>query len=183
MDACHAFDLVTCVHGTHYMGDQLAVLTRAADWLTGDGLPVADLDLSSIRLADGGPAGPTSPLRCASPGSPRRRDSGTSAVPVATVSVSRTPISAPTTAAGPNYTSQPPSTRTTAGRPSDRQSQPPGGSASCVVPGWQHVPVTPLRIIKGDATRPQASGPKIIAHICNDLGGWGKGFVVAISRR
>jgi O-acetyl-ADP-ribose deacetylase (regulator of RNase III) len=43
--------------------------------------------------------------------------------------------------------------------------------------------VTPLRIIKGDATSPQASGPKIIAHVCNDLGGWGKGFVVAVSRR
>jgi len=43
--------------------------------------------------------------------------------------------------------------------------------------------VEPLRIIKGDATSPQASGPKIIAHICNDLGGWGKGFVVAVSRR
>ncbi|MGW6566561.1 Appr-1-p processing protein [Streptomyces sp. NPDC054975] len=24
---------------------------------------------------------------------------------------------------------------------------------------------------------------KIIAHVCNDLGGWGKGFVVAVSRR
>jgi O-acetyl-ADP-ribose deacetylase (regulator of RNase III) len=43
--------------------------------------------------------------------------------------------------------------------------------------------VEPLRIIKGDATSPQASGPKIIAHVCNDLGGWGKGFVVAVSRR
>ena len=40
-----------------------------------------------------------------------------------------------------------------------------------------------LRIIKGDATSPQAKGPKIIAHVCNDLGGWGKGFVVAVSRR
>jgi O-acetyl-ADP-ribose deacetylase (regulator of RNase III) len=39
------------------------------------------------------------------------------------------------------------------------------------------------RIIKGDATAPQASGNKIIAHICNDQGGWGKGFVLAISRR
>jgi O-acetyl-ADP-ribose deacetylase (regulator of RNase III) len=43
--------------------------------------------------------------------------------------------------------------------------------------------MVPLRIIKGDATAPQAKGNKIIAHICNDLGGWGKGFVVAISRR
>ncbi|MEU3140174.1 macro domain-containing protein [Nocardiopsis alba] len=40
-----------------------------------------------------------------------------------------------------------------------------------------------LRILRGDATSPQASGPKIIAHVCNDQGGWGKGFVLAISRR
>lgn len=26
-------------------------------------------------------------------------------------------------------------------------------------------------------------GVKDIAHVCNDLGGWGKGFVLAISRR
>src|SRR4051812_7252124 len=43
--------------------------------------------------------------------------------------------------------------------------------------------MTPLRIIKGDATSPQAKGPKVIAHVCNDLGGWGKGFVLAISKR
>lgn len=35
----------------------------------------------------------------------------------------------------------------------------------------------------GDATAPVGDGHKIIAHICNDIGGWGKGFVVAISRR
>ncbi len=35
----------------------------------------------------------------------------------------------------------------------------------------------------GDATQPTTTGCNIIAHICNDLGGWGKGFVVAISRR
>lgn len=40
-----------------------------------------------------------------------------------------------------------------------------------------------LRVVKGDATSPQAKGPKIIAHVSNDIGGWGKGFVVAISRR
>ncbi|MGW5673667.1 macro domain-containing protein [Streptomyces sp. NPDC003860] len=40
-----------------------------------------------------------------------------------------------------------------------------------------------LNFIAGDATAPQAKGPKVIAHICNDLGGWGKGFVLAISRR
>lgn len=41
----------------------------------------------------------------------------------------------------------------------------------------------PLRFVRGDATSPQAKGPKVIAHVCNDMGGWGKGFVVAISRR
>ena len=40
-----------------------------------------------------------------------------------------------------------------------------------------------LRIVKGDATAPQAEGNKIIAHVCNDRGGWGKGFVLALSRR
>lgn len=40
-----------------------------------------------------------------------------------------------------------------------------------------------ITYIKGDATQPQAKGKKVIAHVCNDLGGWGKGFVVAISRR
>jgi O-acetyl-ADP-ribose deacetylase (regulator of RNase III) len=43
--------------------------------------------------------------------------------------------------------------------------------------------VLDLRIVRGDATCPQARGMKIVAHVCNDLGGWGKGFVVAVSRR
>src|SRR5512138_2420889 len=43
--------------------------------------------------------------------------------------------------------------------------------------------MTPVRYIKGDATSPQAKGPKVIAHISNDVGGWGKGFVLALSRR
>jgi O-acetyl-ADP-ribose deacetylase (regulator of RNase III) len=41
----------------------------------------------------------------------------------------------------------------------------------------------PLRVVRGDATSPQAKGVKVIAHVCNDLGGWGKGFVLAVSRR
>jgi O-acetyl-ADP-ribose deacetylase (regulator of RNase III) len=41
----------------------------------------------------------------------------------------------------------------------------------------------PIRYLRGDATCPQARGIKIIAHVCNDLGGWGKGFVLALSRR
>lgn len=35
----------------------------------------------------------------------------------------------------------------------------------------------------GDATQPVAEGKKIIVHICNDLGKWGKGFVLAISKQ
>lgn len=41
----------------------------------------------------------------------------------------------------------------------------------------------PIEYIEGDATNPGADGPRIIVHVCNDIGGWGKGFVVAISRR
>ncbi len=37
--------------------------------------------------------------------------------------------------------------------------------------------------LQGDASQPQFSGVKIIAHVCNDLGGWGRGFVLAISKR
>ncbi|WP_109436656.1 macro domain-containing protein [Aquimarina sp. AU119] len=40
-----------------------------------------------------------------------------------------------------------------------------------------------IKYIKGDATVPQAKGIKIIVHVCNNLGGWGKGFVLAISKR
>lgn len=40
-----------------------------------------------------------------------------------------------------------------------------------------------IRYLRGDATSPQASGPKLIVHVCNTLGGWGKGFVLAISAR
>jgi len=40
-----------------------------------------------------------------------------------------------------------------------------------------------ISYLQGDATSPQAKGNKIIAHICNDLGRWGKGFVLAISKR
>lgn len=37
--------------------------------------------------------------------------------------------------------------------------------------------------LKGDATTPMISGNKIITHICNDIGAWGKGFVLAVSKR
>ena len=43
--------------------------------------------------------------------------------------------------------------------------------------------VTGIEYIRGDATTPQGKGPKVIAHVCNNQGGWGRGFVLALSRR
>lgn len=39
-----------------------------------------------------------------------------------------------------------------------------------------------LTITAGDATRPHST-PAIIAHVCNDQGGWGAGFTGMLSRR
>lgn len=36
---------------------------------------------------------------------------------------------------------------------------------------------------KGDATQPEGDGVKLIIHCCNDIGAWGKGFVLAINKR
>ena len=69
------YDLVTCVHGLHYIGDKLRVIARAASWLAEDGLFLANLDLANLRLAEGGPAGRavTRALRAAGLGYDRRR--------------------------------------------------------------------------------------------------------------
>jgi O-acetyl-ADP-ribose deacetylase (regulator of RNase III) len=40
-----------------------------------------------------------------------------------------------------------------------------------------------ITYVRGDATAPSVKGVKVIAHVCNDIGGWGKGFVLALSRR
>jgi O-acetyl-ADP-ribose deacetylase (regulator of RNase III) len=40
-----------------------------------------------------------------------------------------------------------------------------------------------INYIKGDATNPQGEGKKIICHICNDVGAWGAGFVLAVSKK
>lgn len=42
---------------------------------------------------------------------------------------------------------------------------------------------TTVRYVTGDATCPEGEGLKIIAHCCNNVGGWGAGFVVALSKR
>ena len=52
-----AFDLITCVHGLHYVGDKLGLIARASSWLADDGLFVANLDLANLGPADGRAAG------------------------------------------------------------------------------------------------------------------------------
>lgn len=40
-----------------------------------------------------------------------------------------------------------------------------------------------LKYITGDATIPESAGMRFIIHVCNASGGWGKGFVLAISKK
>lgn len=40
-----------------------------------------------------------------------------------------------------------------------------------------------IKYLTGDATKPHGEGNKIIAHVCNNIGKWGRGFVLSISRR
>ncbi len=42
----------------------------------------------------------------------------------------------------------------------------------------------PLHELTGDATQPvQTEGNVVVAHVVNDRGGWGSGFVLAVSKR
>ncbi|MFI7501482.1 methyltransferase domain-containing protein [Streptomyces sp. NPDC049687] len=101
------YDLITCVHGLHYVGDQLGLLTRAASWLTEDGLLLAHFGPDSIRWADGGAAGRAAlaALRAAGFAYDSRRH-------LLTLQGART-VEPPFTyvgadpEAGPNYTGQP----------------------------------------------------------------------------
>lgn len=40
-----------------------------------------------------------------------------------------------------------------------------------------------ITYITGDATQPLGRGNKIVAHVCNDIGAWGRGFVLSVARR
>jgi SAM-dependent methyltransferase len=51
------FDLITCVHGLHYVGDKLGLIARAASWLAEGGLLAANLDLANLRRPDGRASG------------------------------------------------------------------------------------------------------------------------------
>jgi len=40
-----------------------------------------------------------------------------------------------------------------------------------------------IHYLKGDATSPIGEGHKVIVHVCNNVGAWGAGFVLALSRK
>ena len=40
-----------------------------------------------------------------------------------------------------------------------------------------------IRYITGSVLEPQGTGEKFIVHVCNDAGGWGKGFTGALSHK
>ncbi len=48
------FDLITCVHGLHYLGDKLQAIELAASWLATDGRFVANLDAANLCLSEAG---------------------------------------------------------------------------------------------------------------------------------
>jgi len=47
------YDLITCVHGLHYLGDKLKVLKTAMASLSSNGLFIANLDLKNILIDNG----------------------------------------------------------------------------------------------------------------------------------
>ncbi len=101
------FDLVTCIHGLHYVGDKLAALTAAARWLVPDGLFVANFASESLKSPDGKPLGRAVTASLRKNGfihdSRRHRISRTGPGPVA---FPFRYLGADDTA-GPNYTGQP----------------------------------------------------------------------------
>jgi O-acetyl-ADP-ribose deacetylase (regulator of RNase III) len=45
------------------------------------------------------------------------------------------------------------------------------------------MPSSEIFYMTGDATAPVGEGQKLIVHVCNDIGAWGAGFVLALSKR
>lgn len=101
------FDLITCVHGLHYVGDKVRLLTRAASWLTPEGVFVADFDAESVRDGEGRTAARkiTSILRAAGWEYDARRKRVRCVGP-RVLEFTGTYLGADDTA-GPNYTGQP----------------------------------------------------------------------------
>jgi len=44
------FDLITCVHGLHYIGDKLGTIEKAINHLNENGLFIANLDLDNLKI-------------------------------------------------------------------------------------------------------------------------------------
>lgn len=42
---------------------------------------------------------------------------------------------------------------------------------------------TMIKYLIGDVTDPKIEGNKLIIHICNDIGKWGRGFVLSLSNK
>lgn len=51
------FDLITCVHGLHYIGDKIAFLQKTVSMLKDDGFFLANLDLNNFKFENGKSAG------------------------------------------------------------------------------------------------------------------------------
>lgn len=51
------YDLVTCVHGLHYIGDKLGAIKKMVNCLSKRGMLIANVDLANFRFADGRAAG------------------------------------------------------------------------------------------------------------------------------
>ncbi|MFF7244266.1 class I SAM-dependent methyltransferase [Embleya sp. NPDC008237] len=112
------YDLITCVHGLHYVGDRLGLLARIASWLTPTGLFVADFDPAGLALGalPGGAAPPGSAGRAPAadlPGELRRQGFEYDARRRRLVLRGARQVVFPYTylgaddTAGPNYTGQP----------------------------------------------------------------------------
>lgn len=52
-----SFDLITCVHGLHYIGDKLRLIQNASGWLKEDGIFLSNLDLKNLKFENGSQAG------------------------------------------------------------------------------------------------------------------------------
>ena len=47
------YDLITCVHGLHYVGDKLGVIEKCLSNLTDNGVFIANIDFNSIKSSKG----------------------------------------------------------------------------------------------------------------------------------
>ena len=50
-DTGQRFDLITCVHGLHYVGDKLHVVRKTSGWMKEKGLVLMHLDYRNLKIA------------------------------------------------------------------------------------------------------------------------------------